>query len=557
MARESRETGARPRRRNHLLAAAAILTVIVAVGLMLEFMPGSGPTVTATPKPESGRAHPVAGGKTANPHAAMTGSPHAAKAANPHAAKQDDVKDAKAADTKDAKAAEATRSAAADAKAADTKDGKATDSKAVESKDGKSDAKSVVSVTPFGRAFTQGIEAMRSGDAHAAAQAFDQARAINPHIPEAHINLGFAFLAMKRPNEAAKAFDEALAIDPKQVNAYYGLGAALDGVGDREGAMGAMRSYIHLADENDKFRRKAMAAVWEWEAEQKAAAEKKAAETKAGGENETADAKAGEASKTADAKSGAEAAQATASASKDAAGGTTPDAAAVAKAETSEPSAAGAKADTGPDGHGAVASAVAKQAGGALAPPSETAALPDAPKSDAPKSATAEPAKADAKPTTLAALQSPAPRDPPAPAPLPDITQVPGGLAPPEGMIHIVNVWASWCGPCRAELPSLQKMAAALDPKRYRVIGLNIDKDRDFAREFIRDTGVSFDNFWDGKGVYARERYKTESYPQTLFLNSSGAVLARIVGAREWPVEAADAAVAEMLAAGGQPKEAK
>jgi thioredoxin-like negative regulator of GroEL len=297
-------------------------------------------------------------------------------------------------------------------------------------------------VTPFGQAFARGIEAMRLGDAHAAAVAFDQARAINPHIAEAHVNLGFAYLAMERSREAATAFDRALTIDPRRINAYYGLGEALDAAGDRRGAMGAMRSFVHLTAKDDPFRRKALSALWEWEA--------------------------------------------------------------VAKGEAPQQDDASPKAE------------------------SKAVAAKDA-----------------------------VPRDPPEPAPLPAIAQMPEALTPPEKMISIVNVWASWCGPCRAELPSLQAFAAALDPARYRLVGLNIDSDRDFAREFIRDTGVSFGNFWDGKGAFARERFQVDSYPQTLLLDSSGAVLARIVGARDWPVDAVEATITKILAAGPQKEEPK
>ncbi len=315
------------------------------------------------------------------------------------------------------------------------------------------------SATPFGQAFTRGIEAMRLGDAQAAVAAFDQARAINPHVAEAHANLGFAYLAMERASEAASAFDRALTINPRQINAYYGLGAALEAAGDRKGAMGAMRTFVHLAAKDDPFRRKALSALWEWEAADK-----------------------GEVPQQGDDAAKAHAAAATA------------------KPQSPQLGGGAAKA------HAAAATA---------------------------KSAM------------------------PAPAPLPAIAETPDALTPPEGMISIVNFWASWCGPCRAEMPSLQAFAAALDPKRYRLVGLNIDKDRDFAREFIRDTGVSFGNFWDGKGAFARERFQVESYPQTLFLDSSGAVLARVIGAREWPADAAERTVSEILTAGRQKTEPK
>ena len=424
------EAGVRRRRRTHLLAAASILAVIVAVALILEILPSSGPKVTpASPKQT----------------------------------------------------------------ASDT-------------------------VTPFGEAFARGIEAMRLGDAHTAALAFDEARAINPHIAEAHINLGFAFLVMERPREAATAFDRALSIDPQKTNAYYGLGVALDSAGDREGAMGAMRSYVHLTAEDDPFRRKALSALWEWEAAKKSEKQQQGS-TRPKPEFEAVPAAGDESRLPSQQSNGSPKTKSEVLASKDAGNGNTPE----------------------PAPHKSDAEEKDKP---------ESVAVNGPAASETPGPTPQQGYQGERAKSAVLAMQDMGSRN--APAPLPAIAETPELLTTPEGMISIVNVWASWCGPCRAELPSLEAFAAALDPARYRLIGLNIDKDRDFAREFIRDTGVSFGNFWDGEGAFARERFQVESYPQTLFLDSSGALLARVVGAREWSAEAAESTVAEMLAAGRQ-----
>lgn len=389
-------------------------------------------------------------------------------------------------------------------------------------------------ITPFGQAFARGIEAMRLGDAQTAATAFDEARAINPHVADAHINLGFAYLAMKRHAEATTAFDRALTIDPKKINTYYGLAAALEATGDRKGAIGAMRTYVHLTPETDPFRRKALSALWEWEAADKAEASKTAK-----GATSQYD------------KSAAEKPDAVAT-TEPATNAASP----TDKSEAQQPVNPGPKSE----------STVVATASGSTPATTETNSVAIAEKSESPTTATtsdAAPNTTKSDTTVVAATDTrlsdaPAPREtPPPPAPLPAIADTPDALNPPAGMISIVNFWASWCGPCRAEMPSLQSFAAALDPARYRLVGLNIDKDRDFAREFMRETGVSFGNFWDGKGTYARERFQVESYPQTLFLDSSGAVLARVIGAREWSADSAEQTVTEILAAGRQKTELK
>ena len=88
-----------------------------------------------------------------------------------------------------------------------------------------------------------------------------------PNMPEAHVNMGYAMLGLQRYAAARDFFSGAIELRPAQVNAYYGLALALDGLNDRAGALGAMRTYVHLAKPDDAFVRKARAALWEWQSE--------------------------------------------------------------------------------------------------------------------------------------------------------------------------------------------------------------------------------------------------------------------------------------------------
>ena len=86
-----------------------------------------------------------------------------------------------------------------------------------------------------------------------------------PRMPEAHVNMGYALLGLKRYQAAGDFFNSAIELRPAQANAYYGLALALEGQGELEGALGAMRSFAHLARADDPYRQKALAALWEWE----------------------------------------------------------------------------------------------------------------------------------------------------------------------------------------------------------------------------------------------------------------------------------------------------
>jgi len=114
--------------------------------------------------------------------------------------------------------------------------------------------------------FEQGVMMLHAKHPEEALTAFHRVIELAPEMPEAHVNMGYALLDMHRYEAARDFFESATVIRPNQVNAYYGLAEALEGLEDIPGALGAMRTYIHLAPAESPYRRKAEAAVWEWEA---------------------------------------------------------------------------------------------------------------------------------------------------------------------------------------------------------------------------------------------------------------------------------------------------
>ncbi|WP_455222501.1 tetratricopeptide repeat protein [Kaarinaea lacus] len=113
--------------------------------------------------------------------------------------------------------------------------------------------------------FDQAASLLHAGQFEYAITALDQVIKIQPRMPEAYVNLGYAYLGLEEYQTAANAFSKAIDLRPNQVNAYYGLAEALEGMQDYEGALGAMRSYIHLSPPNDPFLAKAKSAIWELE----------------------------------------------------------------------------------------------------------------------------------------------------------------------------------------------------------------------------------------------------------------------------------------------------
>lgn len=120
--------------------------------------------------------------------------------------------------------------------------------------------------------------------------------------------------------------------------------------------------------------------------------------------------------------------------------------------------------------------------------------------------------------------------------PMSMLSQALGGAASKpavQGKFVILNVWATWCLPCRQEMPSLERLSRSLDPKRYAVIGLSIDDDALLALEFLHSGGVTFANFLDQSGQLSKQ-LGMKVYPETFLIAPDGTLARRLTGARDW-----------------------
>jgi thiol-disulfide isomerase/thioredoxin len=120
-----------------------------------------------------------------------------------------------------------------------------------------------------------------------------------------------------------------------------------------------------------------------------------------------------------------------------------------------------------------------------------------------------------------------------APAPLASLYRqadalLPGGteayekrLAALRGYPAVVNVWASWCGPCRFEFPTLQKLSARYG-KRVGFLGINSEDSDSLAREFLEEAPVPYPSYSDGDGEITDAIGAGRGKPDTAFYDSRG-----------------------------------
>lgn len=103
-----------------------------------------------------------------------------------------------------------------------------------------------------------------------------------------------------------------------------------------------------------------------------------------------------------------------------------------------------------------------------------------------------------------------------------------------RGRVLVLNVWATWCPPCRREMPSLQRLAARVNRERVLVAGLTVDRDLNLAREFVLQNQIDFPNFADPDMAVANGSLAVVGFPETFIVGPDGRLAARVAGAREW-----------------------
>lgn len=113
-----------------------------------------------------------------------------------------------------------------------------------------------------------------------------------------------------------------------------------------------------------------------------------------------------------------------------------------------------------------------------------------------------------------------------------------------KGKPLIINVWASWCGPCRAEMGSLDRLARRYGGKQFNVIGISTDDDGNAAAAFIKQSKITFENYLDSK-VFLENMLGADAIPLTILVDARGRVLVKVRGAHEWDSPEIVAAIGE------------
>ncbi|MFP4114022.1 MAG: TlpA family protein disulfide reductase [Spirochaetota bacterium] len=121
-------------------------------------------------------------------------------------------------------------------------------------------------------------------------------------------------------------------------------------------------------------------------------------------------------------------------------------------------------------------------------------------------------------------------------------------LAEHEGKVVFLNFWATWCSPCREEMPSMQLLYDELAEEGLELLAVNVLESADTADAFIAEQGFTYPVLLDTNGRVMM-RYGIRAYPTTYLIDRDGYVIGTRPGYHDWSTEEVVAAMRTLLAA--------
>ncbi|MDX8391743.1 MAG: TlpA disulfide reductase family protein [Mariprofundaceae bacterium] len=114
---------------------------------------------------------------------------------------------------------------------------------------------------------------------------------------------------------------------------------------------------------------------------------------------------------------------------------------------------------------------------------------------------------------------------------LPDLAGVQQHL--PKGKVVLLNFWATWCPPCRKEMPSMIDLHQRFKDKGLMIVAASVDKDRSQLVGFVREYNIPFQVVHDSDAAVSR-RYGVFRYPESFLIDRNGKVRFHLIGGVEW-----------------------
>jgi cytochrome c biogenesis protein CcmG, thiol:disulfide interchange protein DsbE len=117
-----------------------------------------------------------------------------------------------------------------------------------------------------------------------------------------------------------------------------------------------------------------------------------------------------------------------------------------------------------------------------------------------------------------------------------------------KGKVVLLNIWATWCEPCKAEIPSLQKLYSQYGDSGLKMVAVSIDDgvSEDSIKAYAKNFGMTFEILHDP--THAIERiYQTTGYPETFVIGPEGTIRKKWIGPDDWTSQGNRALIAQLL----------
>lgn len=115
-----------------------------------------------------------------------------------------------------------------------------------------------------------------------------------------------------------------------------------------------------------------------------------------------------------------------------------------------------------------------------------------------------------------------------------DLSGRPVQLSALKGKVVLLNFWATWCPPCREEIPSMIRLNQAMQGKAFQMLAVSIDEGgREAVDSFFKRGGAALPALLDTDGKVAR-RYGTTGVPETFIIDAEGVIRKKVIGAMDW-----------------------
>jgi len=129
-----------------------------------------------------------------------------------------------------------------------------------------------------------------------------------------------------------------------------------------------------------------------------------------------------------------------------------------------------------------------------------------------------------------------------------ELPAIQAAIKAPGAKAVLVNVWATWCEPCRAEMPSIEKLYREFGPRGLEIVAVSIDDPgtEDNIREFVKEYALTFEILHDPAKTTARN-YQVTGYPESFIIGPEGTIRRKVFAAADWSSETNRLLIRELL----------